>query len=160
MRQIVLPLLVIGCFASALPPQAVSAGKSAVGACSLLTKDLVMKITPYEKQALDRVAQIPPSEEPVGPSGSACEYGGIYLQIDPFASPTRLEEDGFVKWLPLPGIGDVAYFRDNVGEWAELYVRAGAHVFTIQMDVPTGRTAESIKPNVIALAQAILPKLR
>jgi hypothetical protein len=31
---------------------------------------------------------------------------------------------------------------------------------TIQMDVPTGRTAASIKPNVIALAKAILPRLK
>jgi hypothetical protein len=44
--------------------------------------------------------------------------------------------------------------------FAELYVRSGTHVFTIQMDVPTGRTSVSIQPNVIALAKAILPKLK
>ena len=31
---------------------------------------------------------------------------------------------------------------------------------TIQMDVPNGRTAASIQPNVIALAKAVLPQLK
>ena len=60
----------------------------------------------------------------------------------------------------MPGVGDEAYFRDNRGEWGELYVRAGARVLTIQMDVPTGRTAAAIQPNTIALAKALLPKLK
>jgi hypothetical protein len=103
---------------------------------------------------------IPAAEEPVGVSGSTCEYGGVLLQVDPFTSPARIEETLAAKWTRVPGLGDIAYFHDNIGEWAELYVRAGERVITIQMDVPTGRKAESIKPNVIALAEAILPKLK
>jgi hypothetical protein len=60
----------------------------------------------------------------------------------------------------LPNLGDRAHFRDNKGRWAELYMLAGSHVLTIQMDVPNGRTAASIQPNVIALAKAVLPQLK
>jgi hypothetical protein len=164
MRRLVVSFLVIGCFArsaSALPPEGASAaGKSAMSACSLLTKELVTKVSPEDKEALDLVMSIPPSEDPVGPSGSSCGYGGVNLQIDPFASPARIEKDLATQWTRVSGLGDIAYFRDNSGRWAELYVRAGARVLTIQMGVPTGRTAESIKPNSIALAKEILPKLK
>ncbi len=46
------------------------------------------------------------------------------------------------------------------GQYAELYARTDARVLTIQMSVPTGRTTASIKPNVIAMARAVLPKLK
>jgi hypothetical protein len=57
-------------------------------------------------------------------------------------------------------VGAAAYFRDNRGEWGELYVRSDTHVLTIQMDVPTAKTAASIQSNTVALAKAILPKLK
>ena len=129
-------------------------------ACSLLTKEVLQKVTPEERERFEFGLTIPAAEEPVGVSGSMCEYGGVLLQIDPFASTAGIEEMLAAKWTPISDVGDVAYFRDNIGEWGELYVRDGSRVITIQMDIPTGRTAESIKPNIIALAQAILPKLR
>jgi hypothetical protein len=131
-----------------------------VGACALLTKDLLEKTTPVDTERFELGLMIPAAEEPVGVAGSTCEYGGVLLQVDPFTSPARIEETLAAKWTRVPGLGDIAYFHDNIGEWAELYVRAGERVITIQMDVPTGRKAESIKPNVIALAEAILPKLK
>jgi hypothetical protein len=130
----------------------------AVRACSLLTKELIAQVTPYERQQLAPVTQIPPMEDAL-PRGSACSYGGITLQIDPFP-PATLEKQRTPAWSAVPGVGDEAYFRDNRGEWGELYVRAGARVLTIQMDVPTGRTAAAIQPNTIALAKALLPKLK
>lgn len=48
----------------------------------------------------------------MGVSGSACEYGGVLLQIDPFAPPARIEEMLGAEWT-----ADIAYFRDNAGEW-------------------------------------------
>ena len=159
MRQLFVPLLVIACVATSRPQVATADGKP-VSACTYLTKELVAKVTPMDKQAFDFAMQFPPDDESVGNLGSSCEYGGIHLQIDPFADPKRLEKESLAKWTRLSGIGDVAYFRDNIGEWAELYVRSGPRVFTIQMDVPTGRTAESIKPNAIALAKELLAKLR
>jgi hypothetical protein len=142
-------------------------GKPAIAACSLLTKELVLQVSPYEQQPpaerdmhRQLLTHLPPREEPAGASGSACNYGGIHMQIDPFASPARVEKDLAKLAVPLSGLGDVAYFRDKHGRFAELYVRAGARVLTIQMDTPNDRTPESIKPNVIALAEALLPKLR
>lgn len=160
MRHVVASLLVASSLAvSATAQSRGAAGKPAIGACSLLPRDLVAKVSTVNKQILDIVK---PMEEPVGASGSACHYGGITLQIDPF-TPARLEElhqQNGKDWVVTPGVGDAAYFRDNRGEYAELYARAGTHVFTIQMDVPDGGTVAKIKPNVITLANEIAPKLR
>ena len=157
-RLFVIPVpLLIGCLASQLLALQ-NAAKPGVRACSLLTKDLVLQVSPYSKQQLDLVMRIPPDEDSVGPSGSACTYGGITMQIDPFA-PAVFEKQQ-QGWVPVQGVGDVAYFFDRRGEWAELYVRTGTRVLTIQMDIPDGRTASSVQPNVIALAKALLPKLR
>ena len=41
----------------------------------------------------------------------------------------------------------------NCGNYAELAARVGTRVLTIQMSIPTGRTAESVKPNVVALGE-------
>jgi hypothetical protein len=78
--------------------------------------------------------------------------------VDPF--PAANFDRLFGKWTPVSGVGDKAYFRDNGGRWAELAVMAGGRMLTIQMDVPTGKTAASIQPNIVALATAILPKLK
>lgn len=155
MRVVVMLPALLGVLAShagALQP--------ATGACSLLTKEVLLPVIPYEKQARDLVFQIPPEEEAFGKSGSICSYGGVTLQVDPFANPQAVEATLAKEWGAVQGLGGVAYFRDNRGRWAELYVRAGRRVITIQMDVPTGRTAESIKSNTIALAKALLPKLK
>lgn len=162
MRQIPVLLLMSGFALQAAAAESTgtaATGKQTVGACSLLSKELLEKITPMDREMFEFGLAIPPVEEPVGVAGSTCEYGGVMLQIDPFASPARVEETLAAEWTKISGPGDIAYFRDNVGEWGELYVRAGERVITIQMDIPTGHTAESIKPNVIALANAILAKL-
>lgn len=162
MRLVVVPaalLAVIATHAGARPASAAS-GRSGAGACSLLTREVLLPVTPYERQARDQVFQIPPEEEAIGKTGSSCSYGGVTLQVDPFANPPAVETTIAKEWGGIQGLGDVAYFRDNRGEWAELYVRAARRVITIQMDIPTGRTADAIRPNVIALAKALLPKLR
>ncbi len=135
-----------------------NSNKPAVRACALLPKDLITKTTPYDKQALDLVLKIPPDEDPPG----TCHYGGITLQVDPF-TPTRLEslrKQLGKAWVPISDLASTAYFNDNDGRYAELFVSTGSRVFTIQMDVPRGRTTESVKPNVVALAKAIKSKLQ
>lgn len=115
MRHIVATLLMIGTVAPhlmALQPARPASPSARAGACSLLTKELVTQVTPHEKKALGLVLQIPPEEEPVRVSGSACNYGGIYLQVDPFA-PGRFEQLRDKTWVAVPGVGDSAYFRDN-----------------------------------------------
>jgi len=161
MRHIVATLLLVGHVAPplvALQPARPASPGGRPGACSFLTKEIVTQVTPHQKKALGLILQIPPEEEPVGASGSGCSYGGIYLQVDPFAVG-RFEQLRDKTWVAVPGVGDGAYFRDNKGMWAELYVRAGQRMFTIQMDVPTGATSTSLQPNTVALARAILPKL-
>jgi hypothetical protein len=133
---------------------------TAVHACSFLTKALVAEHTPLTKQAFALVSDLPPSEDAIAPSGSECTYGGVTFNIDAI-SPEYFERIRKPEeWKAITGVGDTAYFRDNAGRFAELFVRTGMHSFSIQMDVPTGRTSASIQPNVIALAKAILPKVK
>lgn len=129
-------------------------------ACAVLSKELIAQHTPHEKDALRLVLSIPPEEHVIGATGSACEYGGVHLQVNPFASPQYVEQQ-LVKdgWTRESGVGDLAMFRDNRGSYAELYVRSGARVITIQMSVPNGKTAAGIKPNAVALAKAVLEKM-
>lgn len=163
MRQVLALLLVMGCFTELMAFQSARGAqpaKPAVRACPLLTREVVTQVSPYEKKVLDVVLGVPASEDPVG-SGSGCSYGGITMQVDPFPPAVfdkQREKDK--KWVAVQGVGDTAYYRDNMGRWGELYVASAGHVLTIQMDIPMGKTAASIQPNTIALAKAILPKLK
>lgn len=161
MRQFMASVLVVTAvtvpaFASQARGAASSGGR--IHACSILTRDVVMKFaTENGKRVVDMVK---PMEDDLGTIGSACEYGGIGLQIDPFARSQEMRKSMGKEWLPTSGVGETAYFRNNSNSWAELIVWSGAHHFTIQMGVPMGATAESIKPNTIALANYLITKLR
>jgi len=90
---------------------------------------------------------------------SASAYGDIMLQIDTFSWSSlegMMKKDG----TPVPGVGDAAMFRDNSGRFAELAARVGNRTLIIQMGVPFSSTTENVKPNVIALANAIAPQLK
>lgn len=126
---------------------------SGIKACSILTRDLVEPFAQNKRT----LGQIPPEEETMA-SGSACEWGIVRLQLSaarPGASHTAPKD-----YQPLPGIGDAAFFRNNRNEYAELMVWSGAHYFTLQVSVPTGSTADAIKPKTVDLANAIIKKLR
>jgi hypothetical protein len=160
MPHAIMWFLVMGSVASWATAQSGSgSARSAVHACSLLTKELVTQIAPHEKPALNLMLMVPPMEDAVGPSGSACSYGGITLQVDPFPVAT-LERTVQKDWTPVPNVADAAFFHDNRGRYAELMLRSGPRVLTIQMDVPQGKTAVSIQSNTVALAKALLPKLK
>ncbi len=128
------------------------------GACSMLTRDLVMKVSGAVNK---HVFDLPPAEEPAG-KGTACFYADITLQIDaiPAGNLEAMRKGMEKEWVPVPGVGDAAYFRNNKNHFAELMGRVGARTFTIQIGVPFQGTAEQMKPNVITLANAIVPKLR
>jgi hypothetical protein len=156
MRRIVATVVLFACLS--LVASAQSRGGSPIKACSLLSRELVLKVT-ENKQLVDIIK---PQEEPIGAIGSACDWGGIGLQIDPF-TPARLEElrkSTGKDWEPVPGIGDATYFRNNRDRFAELFGRVGTHSFTIQMSIPMGSTASAIKPNTITVANAIVPRLK
>lgn len=156
MRHVVSLTVAIGCIS--LQPLAFqpTSGGAAAGpprACAVLTKDLVAPFT-QNKSVLDL---IPPEEETLGTSGTACEYGAVRLQLFPGRGGKRALS---VKDLqPVSGAGDGGYFRSNQDRYAELMVWTSKHSLDLQVSVPTGRTAEAIKPDVMALANAILKKL-
>ena len=160
MRSVIGSFVIIGLFSSAAAAasQAGATGKPPIKACSLLSKDLVMKVSGAVNKA---VFELPPDEEPAGKSGSLCSFADIILQIDPFSQ--SFIDDMAKKektWVPVSGVGDRAWFHDNKGRFAELIGYAGGHTFTIQMGVPFQSTTEKMKPNVITLANAIVPKLK
>ena len=101
---------------------------------------------------------LPIEEEPVGPSGSSCNYPNVHIQVLTF-TPQFLEAARKMGTLePVTGVGDEAYFHDNAGRFAELYVKVGQRMVTIQKDVD--KTSDAEKPGVIALAKALVAKLR
>ena len=58
----------------------------------------------------------------------------------------------------LSGVGDEAYFRDNRGEYAEVYVKVGNRILTVQGNVNNNMGA--IKAGSVSLAKALVEKLR
>ena len=82
MRHVVTFFVAIGCLtAHAAASQARAGGpgtgQPAVRACAALSRDLVAPFT-ENKKILDL---IPPEEEALGTSGTACEYGAVRLQL-------------------------------------------------------------------------------
>ncbi len=136
-----------------------AAGAAPASACAILTKELLAAHTPTPPESFNLSTSVPPQEDRLGATGTACSFGGVTLQIDPFAAasvPKLVQKD----WTRVSGVGDVAYFRPNRTYYAELLVQSGARVVTIQMSVPRGKTPESIQANTISLAKAVLSKLK
>jgi hypothetical protein len=130
-----------------------AAGQPAIRACTVLTRDLVAPFT-ENKTILDL---LPPEESPLAAgSGTACKYGAVRLQL----FPGNVKRTMSAKDLqPVSGAGDGGLFRNNRDRYAELTVWTSKYNVDLQVSVPSGRTAEAIKPDVIALANAILKKL-
>jgi hypothetical protein len=130
-----------------------AAGQPVVRACAVLTRDLVAPFT-ENKKVLDL---LPPNEEALGTSGTACTYGSVRLQLFPGrgGKPSVSAKD----LQPITGAGDGGFFRNNRDRYAELMVWTSKHRVDLQVSVPSGRSAEAIKPDVVALAKAILAKL-
>jgi hypothetical protein len=161
MRQVLAWVLVVGCSVSTATAFQARAGGSRGGtrpmACALLPRELVEKYVENKKL----FAYLKPSEEAIGANGSSCDYGSIHLQVDPFANPDVIRREATKPgWEKVTGVGDEAYFRNNGDRFAELVVMTGAHHFTIQMDINTGKTAATTRPDTIAVANAIIPRLK
>lgn len=158
MRHVLTLSVVISCLtsqagASQTRSGGPAAGPPAVRACAVLTKDLVAPFT-ENKSVLDLIG---PQEEVLGTSGTACEYGAVRLQLFPGRGGKRTASARGLE--PISGAGEGGYFRSNRNRYAELMVWTGKHSLDLQVSVPSGRTAEAIKPDVVALANAILAKL-
>jgi hypothetical protein len=154
MRHIILGVVLSGC----LPTVALAqAGATPIKPCSLLTRELVQKVSLANKK-IDAA----PTEERLGASGTACDWGDLMLQVDPFTA-ARFEEmrkTYGAKWEAIPGVGDAAYLHNVQNTVAELFVRVGARTFGMMVTVPVGSTTAAMKPSIIEVANAIVPKLR
>jgi hypothetical protein len=159
MRRFVISFVIVGMTTPSLFAQARGGTSgSRMHACSLLTREVVTKYGTSEgTRFLDTFK---PQEDELGATGSSCEYGGINLQVDPFARADEMRKGMGKEWTPVSGVGETAYFHNNSDRYAELIVWSGAHHFTIQMGVPQGSTADAVKPKTIALANALIPSLR
>ena len=162
MQRIAAALLIIGAMEPTQNASSFQAGGrlagTRIGACALVSRALLEKVTPTADK---NVPSLRPQEEAMGASGSSCSFASTMIQIDPFPRADEMRRDSPGKgWERLSGVGDAAYFHNNSNQYAELIVWTGAHHFTVQLSVPTGATADASKPNLIEVANALIPKLR
>jgi len=153
--------LVVAVSVSALagqkPPAAAPGSKAgSIKACSLVTRAEVKKLLPWAPH----VDQLPEEEQPIGSTGSSCAYPTVVIQVLQGSSGMIEAAKKQDELEAVPGLGEEAYFRNNKNRYAEVFVKTGNYVVTLQGDVPTGKTPESIKPSVVALARLLVEKLR
>jgi hypothetical protein len=152
---------VLGVLSQALPaqqkgPPAPAATSQLIKVCALVSKEEVKKHLPWR----DLLDQFPPEEEAIGTTGSSCNYPTVHVQVLTY---TKSFMDAMQKTGPLEkisGVGDEAYFRNNKDRWAEIVVKVGARLLTLQGSPPNDGTVESVKPKVIDLAKVYVAKLR
>lgn len=70
----------------------------------------------------------------------------------------RARKDGAL--IPVAGLGDEALLQHKNKYWAELYVKVGDRLLRVEKDIPADGTFESVKPSMLALAKALVAKLR
>ena len=144
-------------FALQKPPAAALTPKAGpIKACSLVARAEVKKLVPWAPH----VDQMPEEEEPVGTAGSSCNYPSVTVQVLSASQGLLEAAKKQYKLETVSGVGEEAYFRNNKNLYAELYVRAGQYLLTLQGNVPTGKTPESMKPALESLAKLYLEKLR
>ena len=124
--------------------------------CQLLPKAEVKKLI-NGNQVFDLIA---PEEEALGNYGSSCNYPLVTIQLMPFLQSTIDAARKRGRLETVAGVGDEAFLYDNPAGYAELYVRIDKRFLTIQRNVDAGQTVASVRPGVIALANALVAKLR
>ena len=144
----------------ALSQQATAANDPAMHACSVLTRAEVRQLVPWSDQ-MEGI--FPQEEEDQLANGSGCEYPSIRVQVMS-SSPQQWQ-----RWIDasknptverIAGVGEEAYIRDNKGLFAELYAKSGSHVVSLQKNLKPGETTQASKTQLIALAKALVAKLR
>ena len=134
------------------PPPA--GGPQRVVVCSLLPVAEVKKHLPW-RPLLD---QFPPEEEIIGTWGSSCNYPSVMIQVLPFSQAMidAARKKGGLETVS--GVGEEAYFHNNLNRYAELYVKSGKYLLTLQSNWD-GKDA-AVKAGTLSLAKAILPRLK
>ena len=125
-----------------------------VEACKLVPKEQVKKHVPW----IALLDDVPLEEAAIGTSGSSCNYPTVFVQVLPFNQGTvdALRKEGALETVG--GVGDEAYFRNNKDRYAELLVRVGARMVTLQAD-GEGKM-DAAKSGVIELARLYATALR
>ncbi len=143
---------VVAAFVGVLAAGSVSAQQ--VKVCELVPKEEVKRHLPW----IAVLDQMPLEEEPIGTSGSSCNYPTVFVQVLPFnqGSIDALRQDGPLETVS--GVGDEAYFRNNKNRYAEVMVRVGRRLLTLQAD-GEGKM-DTVKPQVIELAKVYVVTLR
>ncbi len=147
-------LIGVGLVVACAPSLWAQAGKSNIRACSLVPKEEVKRYLPWAP-ALD---QFPVEEEPVGSSGSSCNYPSGTIQVMPFSQSMidAARKKGGLETLE--GIGDEAYFYNNPNGYAEVYVKTGKYLVTVQANARN--KVDAVKPGAMDLAKALVSKVR
>lgn len=124
-----------------------------VRACSLLPKEEVKRHVPWGAM----FDFMEPEEDAIGDSGSSCSYPSVEIQV--LSSSSRIIEIARQRGgLEGPsGIGDEAYFHNNSDEYAEVLVRAGRYILTVQANVDD--RIEATRPGALNLARALVASL-
>jgi hypothetical protein len=135
-------------------PATVLAQAQPTPVCPLVPKEAVKKQFPWSA-ALD---PMPVEEEAIGTNGSSCNYPTVQVQLLPWSSHTveTLKKSGNVETAA--GVGDAAWLRNNRGEYAEIFVKVGGRLLTLQASID-GDYNEA-KPKLVALAKEYVAKLR
>jgi len=126
---------------------------TAVRACSLLPREEVKRHVPWE--AMFDFMEM--EENAIGESGSSCSYPSVEIQVLPSSSrmiEIARQRGGLEE---LSGIGDEAYFHNNSDEYAEVFVRVGRHILTVQASVDD--RIEATRPGALSLARALVARL-
>jgi hypothetical protein len=126
-----------------------------VKVCSLVTVAEVKKIAPWEPM----FDQMKIKEEGFG-GGSSCSYPTAIVQVMQFRQTTIDAMGKGAKLEAVTGLGEGGWFRNNKNLFAELAVKVGPHLVTVQMNISRGETFETLKPTLLQLAKAFAAKLR
>lgn len=144
-------------------------------ACALLSVAEVRTITGRQNYP-DHVDGDPDGEGFGG--GSSCQYGGLSMLPGgaPMLSVVLIKGQNWIepgrrstlpegcRREPVAGVGEAAFFESctasRLRRSAPLYVKAGTNELIVQMDLEPPATEASVRPIVIAIAQAAVLKLR
>src|SRR6476620_1486135 len=147
MSRVVSIVLVVAACALELPVLAQQSPAPPVKVCGLLPKGEEKKLI-GGNQFFDTMA---PEEEALGTYGSSCNYPSVTIQVMPFQQSTFDTARKRGRLESVAGVGDEAYLYNNPAGYAELYVKVGSRLLTLQRSVAMGQTVADVRSGVIAL---------
>ncbi|MGD9906353.1 MAG: hypothetical protein AB7U83_23010 [Vicinamibacterales bacterium] len=122
--------------------------------CTLLPKEEVKRHLPWEAM----FDLMPLEEEPIGQAGSSCSFPTVHVQVLPYTPGFFATFRTAGAQEAVAGVGDEAWFRNNRDRYAELVVKVGPRILTLQADADGG-IAAARRP-LIELAKAYVARLR